>query len=47
MEVLCSRKIEPEGLGGPIDVDDNLAVPIGSGSILYAALTLAFPQFLP
>jgi diacylglycerol kinase (CTP) len=45
MEVLCSRKIGPEGLGGPIDVDDNLAVPIGSGCIFYAVLSLIFPSF--
>lgn len=45
MEVLCSRKIGPEGLGGPIDVDDNLAVPIGSGCIFYAVLSLIFPNF--
>ena len=45
MEVLCGRKIGAEGLGGPIDVDDNLAVPIGSGCIFYAVLSLVFPSF--
>ena len=43
MEVLCGRKIE--GVGGPIDVDDNLAVPIGSGCMFYAVLSLVFPEF--
>ena len=43
MEVLCSRKLD--GQGGPIDIDDNLAVPIGSGAMFYATLSILFPHF--
>ena len=35
-ETLCGRV--HNGEGGPIDVDDNLAVPIGSGLVLYVLL---------
>jgi hypothetical protein len=35
-----------DGKGGPIDVDDNLAVPLGSGLLLLAALSSFFPTVL-
>mmetsp|Transcript_11151 Transcript_11151/g.17530 ORF Transcript_11151/g.17530 Transcript_11151/m.17530 type:complete len:273 (+) Transcript_11151:241-1059(+) len=43
-EALCGRKID--GSGGPIDVDDNLAVPVGSGLMYYLCLVYFFPSFL-
>jgi len=43
-ELLCGRKVE--GSGGPIDIDDNLAVPAGSGLLLYGALACFIPTFL-
>jgi len=42
-ELLCGRVVE--GSGGPIDIDDNLAVPVGSGLLFYLALQF-FPSFL-
>mmetsp|Transcript_4447 Transcript_4447/g.8932 ORF Transcript_4447/g.8932 Transcript_4447/m.8932 type:complete len:266 (+) Transcript_4447:52-849(+) len=42
-ELLCGRVVE--GTGGPIDIDDNLAVPVGSGFLFYAGLQY-FPSFI-
>mmetsp|Transcript_24492 Transcript_24492/g.49756 ORF Transcript_24492/g.49756 Transcript_24492/m.49756 type:complete len:263 (-) Transcript_24492:35-823(-) len=42
-ELLCGRVVE--GSGGPIDIDDNLAVPVGSGFLFYLGLQF-FPSFL-
>mmetsp|Transcript_81029 Transcript_81029/g.131293 ORF Transcript_81029/g.131293 Transcript_81029/m.131293 type:complete len:190 (-) Transcript_81029:54-623(-) len=44
-ETLCGR-ITKDGKGGPIDVDDNLAVPLGSGLLLLALLTCFYPALL-
>jgi len=43
-ELLCGRVVE--GSGGPIDIDDNLAVPVGSGLLFYLSLLQLFPSFL-
>lgn len=43
-ETLCGRM--HNGEGGPIDVDDNLAVPIGSGLIFFMLLHLLGLQSL-
>ena len=43
-ETLCGRITD--GKGGPIDVDDNLAVPIGSGLLLLALLRVFFPSLI-
>lgn len=43
-ETLCGRITN--GKGGPIDVDDNLAVPIGAGLLLTVFLRCLFPALL-
>jgi dolichol kinase len=43
-ETLCGRVAN--GKGGPIDVDDNLAVPIGAGLLLTAFLRNLFPALI-
>lgn len=45
-ETLCGRINPSSGRGGPIDVDDNLAVPIFSGMLLTAMLKVGFPHLL-
>mmetsp|Transcript_14065 Transcript_14065/g.32425 ORF Transcript_14065/g.32425 Transcript_14065/m.32425 type:complete len:264 (-) Transcript_14065:89-880(-) len=42
-ETFCGRI--HDGTGGPIDVDDNIAVPVGSGLIFFLFLQL-FPIYL-
>ncbi|EKX49488.1 hypothetical protein GUITHDRAFT_151562 [Guillardia theta CCMP2712] len=42
-ETFCGRI--HEGTGGPIDLDDNIAVPVGSGFIFFLFLQL-FPAYL-
>lgn len=43
-ETLCGRV--NNGKGGPIDVDDNLAVPVGSGLLLRVLLAAFFPHLI-
>lgn len=43
-ETLCGRITN--GKGGPVDVDDNLAVPVGSGLLLRLLLAAFFPHLI-